>query len=169
MLFSNDRNAMRQFFKDAWQKKIKSQPLTALETIVSSVVALHPEYQKLIENNNDNLDADYSPESGMSNPFLHMGMHLAIQEQIGTDRPAGIRALYKQLLMHAPDAHRLEHKLMDCLAEMIWQALMKTVQDAHEVEHRMIECLATALWEAQSKNEMPDENRYLHCLQALIR
>lgn len=143
MLFSNDRNAMRQFFKDAWQKKIKSQPLTALETIVSSVIALHPEYQNLIEKNNDNLDADYSPESGMSNPFLHMGMHISLQEQMQTDRPAGIRTVY--------------------------QTLMKTVQDAHEVEHRMIECLATALWEAQSKNQMPDENRYLHCLQALIR
>lgn len=143
MLFSNDRNAMRQFFKDAWQKKIKSQPLTALETIVSSVVALHPEYQKLIENNNDNLDADYSPDSGMSNPFLHMGMHISLQEQMQTDRPAGIRTVY--------------------------QTLMKTVQDAHEVEHRMIECLATALWEAQSTNQMPNESRYLHCLQALIR
>ena len=68
-------------------------------------------------------------------------MHLAIREQVGTDRPAGIRGVYQQLATTRGDPHDLEHQLMECLAEMIWQA--------------------------QRDGTMPDEERYLNCVRTL--
>ena len=56
------------------------------------------------------------------NPFLHLGLHLAVREQISIDRPAGIRDLQRQLQAHYGDAHRAEHALMESLGEELWTA-----------------------------------------------
>ena len=122
MLFGQDRDQLRGMYIKTWAAHRNNRPLEPLQVQIAAVIEQHPEYHPLLENADLAMGREYLPESGETNPFLHMGMHLAIREQVGTDRPAGIRALYQQSLMHTPDTHRLEHKLMDCLAEMIWQA-----------------------------------------------
>ena len=86
------------------------------------------------------LERDYLPEVGETNPFLHMGMHIALKEQVSTDRPPGVRACYR--------------------------ALLHTLGDPHEAEHRMMECLGQVLWESQQQGGMPDESKYLECVKA---
>jgi hypothetical protein len=68
------------------------------------------------------LDRDYSPEGGQSNPFLHMGLHLAVRDQLATDRPAGIRRAFDEVVRSLGDLHRAEHQLIECLAETLWEA-----------------------------------------------
>ncbi|MEW6648379.1 MAG: DUF1841 family protein [Pseudomonadota bacterium] len=138
MLFGNDRTALRRFYLEAWRKLRDNQPLEPLERQVAEVVSEHPEYHALLESE-DTLVQDYTPEMGQSNPFLHMGMHLAIREQLGGDRPAGIVTAYRTLLLR--------------------------LGDAHTVEHHMMECLGQALWEAQRAGRAPDEAAYLDCLK----
>jgi hypothetical protein len=70
-----------------------------------------------------------------------MGMHITLAEQLGSDRPAGIRALH--------------HKIT-----------LKT-GDAHEAEHKMMECLGLILWEAQRSGQAPDEQAFLTCMRKL--
>jgi hypothetical protein len=53
---------------------------------------------------------------------MHLSMHLAIAEQVSIDQPAGLRARYQKLVESCGDAMQAEHQIMDCLAEMIWQA-----------------------------------------------
>lgn len=141
MLFGHDRDQLRRLYCEAWQAHRERLPLEPLQAEIVAVVKLHPEYQALLETPERAIDKDYSPEQGDTNPFLHMGLHLAIHEQVATDRPAGIRALYQQLLADHKDAHDLDHQLMDCLAEMIWQAQREALE--------------------------PDEAAYLSCIQAL--
>lgn len=141
MLFGQDRNAIRKVFFDAWQKKREGQTLEPLEEIIAQIIGLHPEYHKTIENP-DNQHKDYTPEGGESNPFLHMGMHIAIHEQMSTDRPAGIRDVY--------------------------QALLNKLQDPHEVEHQFMEAMGQTMWEAQRNNTPPDEQLYLNRLKKLL-
>jgi len=143
MFFSNDRSKIRQFFKTSWQKVVDKQPAEPIELIVGEVVSLHPEYHALLEADEEILDKDYLPENGESNPFLHMGMHITLREQYQSDRPAGIKLLYKKILMKTGDAHQTEHLMMDCLGESLWQA--------------------------QQTGQMPDEARYLDCLRQLIK
>jgi hypothetical protein len=130
-------------YLDAWRKHQARQPLTPLEAMIAEVVALHPEYHALLEKGEAALEKDFLPELGESNPFLHMGMHLGIREQLSTDRPAGIKNLHRQLLVR--------------------------LQDAHSVEHAMMECLGRVMWEAQRAGVAPDEREYLRCLQGLLR
>jgi hypothetical protein len=59
---------------------------------------------------------------GETNPFLHMGMHIAIKEQLSIDQPAGVRARFERLLKKTGNEHTAMHHTMECLAEMIWQA-----------------------------------------------
>ncbi len=143
MLFGQDRDQLRAVYCQAWQDRCGGKPLQPLQAQIVSVIEQHPEYQSLLEHPERALSRDYLPESGQTNPFLHMGMHLAIQDQISTDRPPGIRELYRQLLAGYADAHQLQHELMECLAEMLWRA--------------------------QHDATVPDEARYLSCIRALAR
>jgi hypothetical protein len=124
---------------DAWRKSKTGAMLSPLEAQIAKVIEDHPEYQELMTD--AVVDASYTPEEGQANPFLHMGLHLAIREQIATDRPPGIAAIFNSLLIKTGDAHTAEHKALECLAE--------------------------TLWEAQGANATPDEDAYLERLRKL--
>lgn len=136
-----DRAALRRSYLVAWRKRLDGVPMEPLEHQLATVVEQHPEYQPVIEGTVDVLERDYTPEGGQSNPFLHMGLHVAIREQVATDRPAGIAAIHAQL--------------------------SRGLGDAHEAEHRMIECLGKALWTSQRSGLPPDEAEYVEALRRL--
>lgn len=121
-MYGHDRQQMRAVFFRAWQRYRSGQPLEGVETMIVTVIAQHPEYHALLEDPADTADRDYLPEHGTTNPFLHLGMHLAIEEQLSIDQPAGVRARYQALLARATDAHQAQHRMMDCLGEMLWRA-----------------------------------------------
>lgn len=141
MIFGQDRTELRQMYADAWRKHCEKLPLSPLEAQIASVIEWHPEYHDDVAG--DDLNRDYTPDGGQTNPFLHMGLHLGIREQVATNRPAGIANIHTTLAAKAGDAH--------------------------VAEHQMIECLAETLWEAQNQNGAPDERKYLERLQQLIR
>ncbi|SFZ78197.1 DUF1841 family protein [Chitinimonas taiwanensis] len=121
-MFNPSRDQARQFLFDTWAKHKQQAALTDLERIAFAVLTRHPEYQPIVDAPERYRDKDYLPEFGETNPFLHMSMHLAIEEQLSIDQPTGVRALYRALCEHSGDEHRAQHEMMDCLAEMIWQA-----------------------------------------------
>lgn len=141
MIFSQDRDVLRRMYAEAWRKRMDGEPLSALQDQIASVVEIHPEYHDEISA--EDLGKDYVPEAGLSNPFLHMGLHLGLREQVATDRPPGVAAIFSRLAA--------------------------TLGDAHEAEHRMIECLAETLWEAQRENRPPDEALYLARLREIAK
>jgi len=132
---NQSRDQLRRVYIEAWRKRREGLPIEPLEAQVADVIALHPEYHAALERGDDALDRDDTPESGQSNPFLHMGLHLAVRDQIATDRPAGIRKAF--------------------------QSVAARLGSEHEAEHRIIECLAEAMWEAQRSGRPPDEAAYL--------
>lgn len=91
MMFGQDRNQLRQMYVDAWRKQQAGEPVSPLEALIADIVGLHPEYHALLEKGEDALDQEILPELGESNPFMHMGMHIAIREQLATDRPPASR------------------------------------------------------------------------------
>ena len=66
--------------------------------------------------------AEYTPDQGKSNPFLHLSMHLAITEQLSIDQPAGIRRAHERLVARMGSTHEAQHAIMECLGEIIWDA-----------------------------------------------
>jgi len=140
MFADSSREALRRRYVTAWQRRLDGLPLEPLDAAIADVIELHPEYQPLLTDP-EALDAAFSVEQGRTNPFLHMGLHLGLREQIATRRPAGIEGIHARL------AARLG--------------------DAHEAEHRMIEVLAETLWEAQRAGRAPDETAYLERLRRL--
>ncbi len=121
-MFEPDRQQVRQFMIDTWQKHLRHAPLDGVQSTLVSVLEAHPEYHHWLVDNEDHLDKDFSPENGLVNPFLHLSLHLAITEQLNIDQPPGIRAKFDQLMIRRQDRHAAQHAMMDCLAEMIWQA-----------------------------------------------
>jgi hypothetical protein len=65
--------------------------LTPLEAMALAVLVEHPEYHAVLDDRERYLDRDWKAEGGETNPFLHLQMHLAIEEQVSIDQPPGIR------------------------------------------------------------------------------
>lgn len=120
-LFNPSRDEVRHFFFDAWRKYRAAEPLTALEGIALQVMQLHPEYHAILDSPERYLAQEYFPEMGETNPFLHMSLHLSIQEQLSIDQPPGITAAYR-VLASSKGEHDAQHEVMECLAETIWRA-----------------------------------------------
>ena len=134
------RDEVRQVYLDVWQKMQQKMLLEPMEALIADVIEAHPEYHSLLEADAEVRQQDFTPDQGQTNPFLHMGMHIALREQAGTDRPPGIKVVYQKLV---------------------------SAKGQHEAEHSMMECLGQALWNAQRNNQEPDEAGYLDCLQKL--
>lgn len=142
MLFGSNRDELRQFYCDSWDKYKQNKALEPLEKQLVNVIQEHPEYHALLENRDKAKSREYLPEMNETNPFLHMSMHLGIREQVDMNQPAGIGELLKKLILKEGE-HEAEHKVMDCLAE----AIMK----------------------AQSVQSTPDNSAYLDCIKMLVQ
>ena len=121
-MFSPSRDQSREFLFDVWRKHKEKLPLTPLEAMALDIVMEHPEYHPVLEDRDRYLDRDWKPEGGETNPFLHVAMHLAIAEQLSIDQPPGIRAAVGKLAARHGSMHEARHQVMECLAEVIWQA-----------------------------------------------
>jgi hypothetical protein len=73
------------------------------------------------------------------NPFLHLSLHLAVEEQLAIDQPPGISALFRRLTAKTGSEHDAAHLVLECLGETVWQA--------------------------QRHGTAPDEKIYLECLE----
>lgn len=139
-MFGQNREQIRRFFQQAWKKRLADEALDGIEALIVQVIEQHPEYHRLITDP-DAPDKDFHIDDAQTNPFLHMGMHITLAEQLGSDRPAGIRNLHQKITLKTGDAH--------------------------EAEHKMMECLGLILWEAQRSGQAPDEQAFLSCMRKL--
>lgn len=112
---------VRRFFADVWQKRLNGQ-LDALQQKALRIILAHPEYHHYLTHVEDYLDYQWLPENGETNPFLHMSLHLSIQEQAAIDQPFGVAEIHRQLCAKHGDWIVAEHAMIEPLAEMIWQA-----------------------------------------------
>lgn len=137
-MFNPSRAQVRDFFFETWRKARAREVLTGLEAIAADVISAHPEYHALLDDR-ANADREWTPTAGVTNPFLHLSMHLAIEEQLGIDQPAGIVAAFERLVGRHGDRHAAMHDAIECLGEMIWHA--------------------------QNSGRPPDAGGYLDCLR----
>jgi hypothetical protein len=142
MFYSNQVNDTRKLFFVSWSKFCNREPMLPLEQQIAAVISEHPEYHSIVKDLQPENERAYYPEMGETNPFLHMGLHLAIRDQIATNRPDGISQVYKDLLQRHGDVIKVEHLMMESLAE--------------------------CLWEAQRNHGMPNEIEYLNACKKLI-
>lgn len=141
MLFDTSRESLRRQWLEAWRKARTHALLSPLESQLAGLLEEHPEYHDWLEQGESVLQAEHSAAHGGSNPFLHLSMHLALREQVATDRPFGISAIHARLASRS---------------------------SAHDAEHAMMESLGQVLWEAQRAGAAPDEQRYLESLRRLL-
>jgi hypothetical protein len=120
-MFNPTRDQSRIFLFDLWEKHRSKAALTPLESLALSILLEHPEYHAVLDDRERYLDRDWKPEAGETNPFLHVAMHLAIEEQLSIDQPRGIRAAVQAITAKLGE-HGARHEVMECLAEVIWQA-----------------------------------------------
>ena len=139
-MFTPSREEVREMFYGAWRKYRAGQPLVGIETLALDVILQHPEYHDALEHPERTREREYVDES---NPFLHMSLHVALEEQLSIDQPPGIAARF--------------------------QALVARYGQRHDALHHALECLAETVWRAQRDAAPPDAAAYLECLAARAR
>jgi hypothetical protein len=142
MLVGQDRDRTREVFFRAWLAHREGRPLEGVEKLIVQVLLQHPEYHPVLDNPETARGCDSFTTSEETNLFLHLGMHIAIEEQLSLDQPRGMRDCYRTLLKKMPDEHVVQHQIMECLGEMIWHS--------------------------QRTLTPPDEKQYMHCLARLV-
>lgn len=138
-MYGTDRSVLRRVFTTAWAKYRNNNALAPLESQIVAIIAQHPEYHTLLDDEDSALNLD---TAGQMNPFLHLALHLAIAEQLASDRPVGLRMLY--------------------------QRLTQQLDNPHAVEHEIIACLSQQLRLAQTRQTPPDEQAYIGCIEKLL-
>src|SRR5204862_2400289 len=135
-VFEARRDKVREAFFGAWRKYRAGARLVGIEPVAVDVVLAHPEYHAILDAPERYRDKDYVDEG---NPFLHMSLHMALEEQLSIDQPPGIARHF--------------------------QALVRRYGERHQALHEAIECLAQMMWQAQRDNLPPDAQAYLECLE----
>lgn len=120
-MFNPTRDQVRNFFIETWRKYRAREILTDMETIASDIILVHPEYQELLADP-ESVERDFAPEDGQVNPFLHLSLHLAIEEQLSIDQPPGIRAAFAAAQLRSGDRHAAMHEALECLGETLFNA-----------------------------------------------
>ncbi|MDQ7005332.1 MAG: DUF1841 family protein [Ghiorsea sp.] len=114
--------AHRQIFWDAWQKAQANLPLNALEVRIARVIKMHPEYHHFFNDLEDFLDRDFQVNDGM-NPYLHLSLHLSIEEQLATKQPIEAAKLMEvQMIEKKEDRHDALHMILEILAETVHES-----------------------------------------------
>jgi hypothetical protein len=139
-MFDPSREQVRDTFFGAWRKYRAGEPLAGVETIALDVILAHPEYHPVLADPQRYRDADYVDRP---NPFLHMSLHVALEEQLSIDQPPGIAQRFAALLRRTGERHAALHEAIECLAEVVWRA--------------------------QRDHLPPDASAYLECLEKRSR
>lgn len=121
-MFNPSREQARRFFFETWRRYRANEPLEGAACTALEVMLLHPEYHPMLEDPDRNLDRHWGPDSGENNPFLHLSLHLAIEEQLAMGHPFGLREVFEALVTSSRDAHAARHALLECLGETLWRA-----------------------------------------------
>ena len=145
-MFNPSRDDVRRFFCEAWAKHRAGFLLTPLEATALRWIDVHPEYHALLEDTERALAEEFSVEHGRTNPFLHLSMHLALDEQVSIDQPPGIRDAFARLAARAGGDHPAAHEAMECLGDIVWQAQRSSLPaDPAAINAAYLECLARRL------------------------
>jgi len=119
-MFQPNQSDVRRFFCAAHAAHRAGAPLDPMSTLAARWIAEHPEYHVDLADEAAALQAVYTVEGGRTNPFLHLSMHLTIEEQVAIDQPTGIRQAVQLLSARRGSLHEAHHEVMECLGEMIW-------------------------------------------------
>jgi hypothetical protein len=141
-MFTPSQADVRRFFCSVYAKAKANQPMEAIETIAGQWLEEHPEYLADFADVTSALEKMYDIKDGVTNPFLHLSMHLSISEQCSIDQPRGIRQAVELLATKRDSLHDAHHETMDCLGQMVW--------------------------ESQRSSQPPDGAAYIACVQRRV-
>jgi Domain of unknown function (DUF1841) len=118
-MFDPSREQVRDTFFETWRKYRAGEPLAGIEALALEAMLAHPEYHEMLGDPERYRTRDYTDEA---NPFLHMSLHVALEEQLSIDQPPGIVERFAAVLARAGDRHDAMHEAIECLAETVWRS-----------------------------------------------
>jgi Domain of unknown function (DUF1841) len=121
-MFNPSQSDVRRFFCAVYSKWLVKETMDGIETIAALWIAEHPEYHDDLSDPESAVARDYTVDSGRTNPFLHLSMHLSISEQCSIDQPRGIQAAVESLTSKLDSLHDAHHVAMEALGSMMWES-----------------------------------------------
>ncbi len=119
-MFQPSQNDVRRFFCEAYARDQVKATLQPMQALAAKWITEHPEYHADLADEAAALAAVYTVQEGRTNPYLHLSMHLTIEEQVAIDQPTGIRQAVALLAARRQSMHDAHHEVMECLGQMVW-------------------------------------------------
>lgn len=141
-MIDNSPKSLRKVYFDSWHKSLRREILSPMEDMIVDIIKRHPEYHPIFSNANNFEELQEEKFALDHNPFFHLALHVTVLEQVGANRPVGIRPLFRKLL--------------------------RKIGDQTEVEHLIMECLARILVENFQQNDVENEKHYLEAIARLL-
>lgn len=120
MFNTPSQHDVRRFFCEVLSRTREGLPLDAMQVLAADWVQAHPEYHDDLRDADAAVAATYDPQTGRTNPFLHLSMHMSIAEQCSVDQPRGVREVVQSLAARLGSLHDAHHLAMEALGEMLW-------------------------------------------------
>jgi hypothetical protein len=120
------RTDFRRRFVAVAQRLVSRLPLESGDAHLGSVLADHPEACRALAGDGSE-DLVRGTDGAL---FLHLALHVALREQVATDRPPGIRGLHGAYVSWADgDRVRAEHRMLPILEEAMHHSLGRPGDD----------------------------------------
>ncbi len=124
------RNWGRRALQEVWRRRQKGERMKEEETRLADVLADHPEFASAWEPGADLGDPD--SRIGAVNPFLHVQIHVMVEDQIAAGQPPEISEVLESFQAAGMTRHQAVHEIGKILTLELHAAL----SDQHPLESR---------------------------------
>lgn len=108
----------RGLLHEIWRKKQRGSELDREEARLVRILEDHPEYRVAWESDAAGRDQDYTIEG--VNPFVHVTMHSAVEDQLVHNEPPEVSQTLDRLTRGGMTRHDAIHRIANALVEQIW-------------------------------------------------
>jgi hypothetical protein len=111
--------SQRRKIQEVWQKAKEEEELSREEDRLAKILLEHREYQEIWEK----IPLNPERETGGVNPYLHVSLHLAIENQIVEENPRQVNRYLSKKLAQGIDRHKIIHEIAAIFCESLFDTL----------------------------------------------
>lgn len=111
--------SQKRKIQQIWQKITQEKALSSEDNRLAKILLEHKEYEKIWEK----IPANVEKETGGVNPYLHVSLHLAIENQIAEENPSQVRRYLSKKLSQGIERHKIIHEIAAIFCEFLFDTL----------------------------------------------
>jgi hypothetical protein len=115
------REQSHEHYYALWQRAKANERLEGEDALTAQIMRDHPEYYDVWEHANEFLQEQVTVNG--ANPFLHVTMHVVVENQAAQNEPPEVRAALEYQTLRKTPRHQAVHEIANAFTELLWVVL----------------------------------------------